>query len=204
MRIFTIVGVVLLILLPVWIVFGLIQDAQLRPQILGVGSGFTAVAGISEQEIENGFAKAKACWEKELDAGDSWHLASEIAAWISFGLTALITLMAGAYGRPFAALEPTPEERAALIEELKSGKTPASRRRGARLVLMVGVLGAAASVLTAAGSKCEVPAQEHYKRAAKIHGVIIQARKTLSSTDTTQREAQDALETMADACISPE
>jgi hypothetical protein len=204
MRIFTIVGVVLLILLAVWIGIGLTHDAQSRSQLLGVGTGFTSVAGMSEEDVRKAFDEAKACWVKEVGAGNSWHVASEAAAWISFALTALITLFAGAYGRPVSGAEQTAEERAALIEELQSGKTPASRRQGARLVVMVGVLAAAASILTATSSRCEAPAQRHYQRAAKIHGAMVQARKQLSSTDTTPREAQDALETMGEACISPD
>jgi hypothetical protein len=71
-------------------------------------------------------------------------------------------------------------------------------------MILVGMLAASASILTAAASRCEAPAQKHYQRAARIHGVIVQSRKTLSSTDTTPREAKDALETMADACINPD
>jgi hypothetical protein len=203
MKIFSVLAVVLSILLVIWIGI-VIHDVQSRPQILGVGSGFTAVSGMSEQEVTKAFEDAKACWVTEVHAGDSWHVASEVAAWISFAFTALITLVAGRYGRPFAGAEPTSEELAALNETLQSGKTPADRGRGARQMILVGMLAASASILTAAASRCEAPAQKHYQRAARIHGVIVQSRKTLSSTDTTPREAKDALETMADACINPD
>lgn len=200
MRVFTVIAVLLALVLVGWIAIALLYDAHARPELLGVGAGFTSVGNVSEAEITKTVNELVACWKKEVDLADAWHLAGEIAAWISFALTAIITMMMGAYGQPIAGAEPTAEERAALIEQLQKGETPASRRRGARLVVLVGLVAAAASVLTATSSRLEAKSLVHEKAVTKIHSVLEQGRQTLRSNPT-EAEAHRALDSMRDACI---
>ncbi|HJW94858.1 MAG TPA: hypothetical protein VJ901_14675 [Thermoanaerobaculia bacterium] len=202
MRIFRIIGILLLLILVAWIAVAFTLDRMAGPELLGIGSGFTAIGHVTGEQINEAMREGHASLLKEVDARNAWHRGAEIAGWISFALTAVITLIAGAQGQPIAGAEPTAEERAALIEKIQRGVIPESRRP--RLVLLIGLFAAISSVLTATASRLEVQAQQHNARVGTIQKALEMTRARLTSANINEQEAQNALESLRETCIHPD
>ena len=92
--------------------------------------------------------------------GSRLRLAGDVAAWFSFAATAAITLIVGFLGRP------APPANAPVSTE----------GLPARLARLIGLLAAAAAVLTAFGRLAVAKSQDYYKHADELQALLVRSR----------------------------
>src|SRR5205085_10750931 len=134
--------------------------------VIGTGAEITARLTPDQERV---LEEARRCSDDRIRAANRWHYAGEATGWLSFALTAMITLLAGAYGRT-----PSNAPAAEALEAVRNDTSLPARRR-ARIVWTIGVLAATASILTAAAGRCKEEARELYSQAAAIDNARVTA-----------------------------
>jgi hypothetical protein len=156
------------------VVFGASVTTTLRsgplvrpaPPVLAVGDAFQGSPELPKERIDAALNDARARVALDNTTGNRFHLAARIMSWASFLLTAVIALVAGAFG-------PTPSPGAAP-DAATLKLIAATSKRWARTI---GLLAAAAAVLTAASGRTDTEATQAYASADGIQREALIARK---------------------------
>jgi len=182
MKVWRVVGILLFGLLVAWVVAVVFFHVGQRPApaVLGLGSAFEGNLQLPADKIAKAFAGARERMLGVNIAGSHLKLAGTIGAWLSFAATAAITLIIGFLGRPLPA--PT--------GSVDTGGLPTSTAR------TIGLLAAAAAVLTAFSSLATAKADESFKHADALRDTIVQSRKAVIDAKSAD-EAQAVLDDLA-------
>jgi hypothetical protein len=170
-----VLGCVLIVLLIVWIPLSLFFFSPWRPapKTLTLGSGFEGSVQLPTSQIQTHLDQARVKMLKLNAHGQYFSLADNICAWLAFACTALVTVIAGFFGK-----------------EISPGKAvnglPHKQTR------IVGTIAALAAVLTAGGAMAKNQGRDDYDRADKARTLINQAVSDVTGAKT-ESEAQDAL-----------
>jgi hypothetical protein len=170
-KLFQYFGGVLLFGLVAWIIFSIATQplSALRPEIPGLSRGLEA-PGPAEKEMEGAVEHAKQVMYGKYRTAHVYQWLSRISDWIGFGLTSMITVLAGALGH---SLRPG-EDPADTVKTLAgtAAKSPAPR-----LVTAVGIGAALASVLIGLSSKLQTESQRAMDQGEKVRTLVAAARK---------------------------
>lgn len=182
MLLLRILSISLFVGLAAWIAFGILAPVGTHPapSVLGLGNAFEGNLQLPAETIRKAFDAARQRMLDVNDRGSAFRWAGDIAGWLSFAATALITLIVGFHGRP-----PAPNGTPAATEGLP-----------ARSVRLIGLLAAVAAVLTAAGNLSVAKSQEHFKRADEIRDLIAHDRAQVVDAKTADA-AQAILDDLA-------
>jgi hypothetical protein len=170
-----------------------------EPAILGFGDAFNTSLKIPVEKFTAAIDAAQQTMAQKNHNGNWLYLGQNVADWISFGCTALITLIAGYYGRtttlgnPAATANVTSGQPADPATTANPAATIAPRQPARNIVPMIGVVAALASVCTGLSSKLGADAQNDYKRADQIRALINSSRKELQEPTTTSDRAAQIL-----------
>jgi hypothetical protein len=171
------VGLTLLLLaVVVAAVYGPWPETREGVRVPPIGLGFEGSLQIPEAELraEIGYATERAM---ELNSkGRSFINLGSTLSWISFFCTSAITLVLGFFGRAPAV----------------AGQPPETTGLGRVPTRVVGLLAAAAAVLTAAGSLVKDEGQIRYVASDRAVAVIEMARDDLTKSETAT-EQRDVL-----------
>jgi hypothetical protein len=174
------IGILLFIGLLVWISIGLLVPIGYHPApaVLDLGNAFEGNLALPAEVIAKTFEDA----QNEMISVNTWGVwfrrAGDLAAWLSFAVTASITLIAGFYGR-----SPSPGGAAADTAGLPERK-----------VRLIAFLAALAAVLTAFGNLSVTRSQDYYKRADQVRDLITSSRAEILDEKTTAETAQGILD----------
>lgn len=166
-RRFLFVIIVLLLLTGAWLVFAPTTPlSRPAPHVLNVGDAFQGSPELPKSRIDEVLNAARERVTGDNETGNRFRLAARIMGWLSFLLTSIIALVAGAHG---ISLAPGAVPDATRLERLAKD----SKRRARR----IGLLAAAAAVLTAASGRAEAEASQFYASADVVQREALIARK---------------------------
>jgi len=173
-------GIFLFIALAIWVVYSLATEplSALKPEVPGLGRGLEG-SGSGAKEMEAAVEHAKQVMYAKYRGAHLYQWSSRVIDWIGFGLTSMITLVAGVLGR---SLRPGEDPIAATKETVGTDSTQSSRR----WVTAVGVLAALASVMIGLSSKLQAESQRVMDQAEKVKAMISASRKDYFSAPTPQ------------------
>jgi len=176
-----IMGLLLLALATIWVIGSIVTYDHWKPDpaVLGIGNAFQGTAQLPKEEIEKQIGIARDRMIEVNDRGRWLSLAGDIGVWLSFICTALITLIAGYFGRVPGAGGTLPN----------TGGLPPKPTRA------IGLFAALAAVLTAGGTMATNRGHDAYDRADQARTLINQATKAILDAQT-EREAHDALDAL--------
>jgi uncharacterized YccA/Bax inhibitor family protein len=136
---------------------------------------------ISAQEIDQVFDKAKRSMEHKASSYRNWEITSIVTTWLAFGLSAIITLMAGFHG---TLREENPSSASSLMEKLNQrGKT----------VRLIGLVAGLVTVLTAASVKSKQIGTEERQKAVDLRDLITASYKDIQNASS-EADARAVLE----------
>jgi len=173
-----------------------------EPATLGFGDAFNTTLKISVEKFTAAIDAAQQTMARKNHDGNWLYLGQNVADWISFGCTALITLIAGYYGRTTTLGNPVIGPATANATSGPPADPPAApnpaatvapRQPARNIVPTIGVVAALASVCTGLSSKLGANAQNDYKRADQIRALINSSRKELQDPATTSDRAAQIL-----------
>ncbi|RKG82534.1 hypothetical protein D7W79_02420 [Corallococcus exercitus] len=125
---------------------------------------------------------------------------SQYAEWIAFGLSSLITLLAGYFGQlPEPAAAPSAPDPAS--QATGGAQTARSPTRGARAVsrsrfaVMVGVVGALAAISTGFSNRFQVAAAKSLVE-AKIISEALEKTMKIAAAPTSEADLEEALQSL--------
>jgi hypothetical protein len=180
MATFRIVGLLLFVGLLAWIVaettfsFG----HHPSPEVLGLGNAFEGNLQLPSERIRAAFDTARSAMLGVNVTGSRLRTAGDVAGWLSFVATALITLLVGFLGRPV----PT------------AGSAPNTEGLPLSTARTIGTLAASAAILTAFANLAIAKSQDYFKHADEIRDLIVHARAQVigaSSADDAQAVLDD-------------
>lgn len=176
---FKILGWFLLLLFVGWIGFSSVHYPILRsaPKIVQPSNGFEGSNQLPAADIQPHIDHARAKMLTVNGRGQVFAVADNLASWLSFLCTAIVTLILGYYGRRSPA-----DGAAADVSGLPL-----------RLARTIGLLAALAAVLTATGALAKNQARDDYQKADAARNYINAAISDLASAKS-EREARDALD----------
>jgi len=176
---FKILGGILLVLFVAWLGFSVSHYPILRPapSIVQPSNGFEGSTLLPASEIQPHIARARSKMLAVNGHGQAFSLADNIAAWLSFLCTAVVTLILGYFGRR-APVDGAGADLSGLP---------------LRMARAIGVLAALAAILTAAGALAKNQARDDYQKADSARNYINAAVSDLSAAKS-EREARDALD----------
>jgi hypothetical protein len=179
-------GVFLLIALAIWIVYSLATEplSALRPEIPGLGRGLEG-PGSGAKEMEVAVEHAKQVMYAKYRWAHFYQWWSRVVDWIGFGLTSMITLVAGVPGR---SLRPGEDPTSLVKEAVGTDSTQSSRR----WVTTVGVIAALASVMIGLSSKLQAESQRAMDQGEKGRALISTSQKDYFSAATPEAALQVA------------
>jgi hypothetical protein len=159
---FRVLGILLVLCLLGWI-FAVSQFAigvHPPPPVLGIGSSFEGNLQLPQTQITASFEAARNRMLEINGSGTKLRLAGDIAGWLSFAATSIITLIVGFFGRSPA------------------GTNSAAETHGlpARSVRFIGLLAALAAVLTAFSNLSIAKSQDYFKRSDEVQALIVRSR----------------------------
>jgi len=180
MRTLRLLGTGLAVALIVWVVASIAQYDHWRPapEILGLGNAFEGNAQLPKEEITKGIDQARARMIEINQRGRWFSLAGDICAWLAFGCTAAVTLIAGWFGRTPATGNATPNTTGLPVSATRT----------------IGLLAGLAAVLTAGGTMATNRGHDQYDKAKQVQALTNQATKAVLEAKT----AQDALTVLDD------
>ena len=149
------------------------------PEVLGLGNAFEGNLQLPSEKISAAFGEARQRMLSVNDTGNSFRLGGNIAGWLSFAATSLITLFVGYLGRP-----PGP-----------AGSNPNTEGLSGRNLQIIGLLAAFAAVLTGASSLSIEKSQDYYKRSDQIRTLLVQSRAQVIDAKTAE-DAQAVLDNL--------
>jgi hypothetical protein len=174
----------LLIILAAWVITYLGAHGMEHRPVPTVPSPVRAVGPkplLPEKRTAEVFQAARERVKSDNVTGNRFALVAQVSSWLSFLLTAAITLMAGYYGRTVQA-GAAPE---AAVNALQAQST--------RTVRLVGALAALAAIFTGLANRAEAEDSRRYKLGDDLLAAVQQARADIESA-TTEAAAQKALE----------
>jgi len=179
---FRIFGVLLIFALIAWIVAAnqLAIGSHPPPKVLGLGNAFEGNLQLPATQITAAFDAARVHMLRVNGIGAWLRVAGDVAAWLSFAATAIITLIVGFFGRAPAAANATSD-----TEGLP-----------ARSVRFIGILAALAAVLTAFGNLAVAKSQDYFKRSDEVQALIVRSRAQVIDAKTAP-DAQAVLDNLA-------
>jgi hypothetical protein len=185
---FRIVGILLLVGLVAWVtatlVFGL--GRQSIPELLGMGSGFEGNVQLPVETIKTVLEEARQRMLSIADFGGWLRFSGDVASWLSFAATAVITLIAGFYGRTPSQDKPERQRTAPAQDAAVAHTVPDTQGLPASSVRSIAFLAALAAVLTAFGSLAATRSQDYFKRAHELRDQIVQARAQVIDAKTAE------------------
>jgi hypothetical protein len=149
------------------------------PEVLGLGNAFEGNLQLPSEKITAAFSEARQRMLKVNANGNNLRLGGNIAGWLSFAATSLITLIVGFFGRP-----PAP-----------AGSTSSTEGLPARSVRLIGFFAALAAVLTGAASLSIEKSQDYFKRSDEIRALLVQSRAQVIDAKSAE-EAQAILDNL--------
>lgn len=176
MKNFKVVFFVLIVIMVAWICYWVVIPSfhHSTPQALELGNGFQGNLQLPAEKIQAAFASARDRMIRVNSTGTELHLAGEIASWVTFEATALITLIVGFFGK-----SPTTN-----TTQQDTGGLPSPAVR------LIGFLAAFAAVTTAASNMAIVRSQDYFKHADEIRDLITHDRaQVLDAKDADQAQA---------------
>jgi hypothetical protein len=166
-RTFVVSAIVVLLLAGAWLVFTPATPlSRPAPGVLNVGDAFEGSPELPKSRIDQVLNAARARVAADNHTGNRFRLAARIMGWLSFLLTSIIALVAGAQG---VSVAPGAVPDAATLALLAAD----SKRRARQ----IGLLAAAAAVLTAASGRAEAEAAQFYASADAVQREAVIARK---------------------------
>jgi hypothetical protein len=182
MRNFRILGMLLIVGLVAWLFVGTNFPIghHATPAVLGLGSAFEGNLQLPSEKITGVFDVARRHMLEVNTFGSNLRLAGDIAGWLSFAATAVITLIVGFFGRTLSS----------------AGNTPNTEGLPTSSVRMIGFLAALAAVLTAFGNLSIAKSQDYFKRADETRDLIVHARAQVIDAKSAD-EAQAILDDLA-------
>lgn len=150
------------------------------PEVLGLGSAFEGNLQLPAEKITASLGEARQRMLAVNGTGNYLRLAGNIAGWLSFAATSLITLIVGFHGRP-----PEP-----------AGSPTNTEGLPARSIRLIGFLAALAAVLTGASSLSIEKSQDYFKRSDEIRTLLVQSRAQVIDAKSAD-EAQAVLDNLA-------
>ena len=157
-------------------------QGPVAPQILPFGSGYSGSPQLAK-DFEQVRQNAETVIGTLNHRGAFYRSTSEYLEWCAFGLTTLLTLMAGALG---IVWDGDSGGTKALIDKIESSSVPKRRRSRKRLVVAIGVLSGLSTVATSAQTKLRAKAEDTFA-AAKIFRAVVDTRR--ASIDSAETEA---------------
>lgn len=177
------------LLIAVWIIWIVVllrsSPAPPAPAVLPIGSAFDDNPQIPVAEFKQKFATGVRVMNEEHTNALKNRSLSLWAEWLSFGLTSLITLIAGATGKtlqaPEKSGEPVAREPAGEAQRLESpaisGGVRPRRGHRSRAMVLVGFLAALASVSTGFSSRLKSASEEFSAASQEINSVLSTSRR---------------------------
>ena len=176
---FKITSLFLLVLFLAWLGFSVAHYSILRPapSIVQSSNGFEGSSLLPASEIEPHIEHARSKMLAVNAHGQTFSLADNLASWLSFLSTAMVTLILGYFGRRVPA-----DGAGADLSGLPL-----------KMARVIGVLAALAAVLTAAGALAKNQARDDYQKADAARNYINATVSDLAGAKS-EREARDALD----------
>jgi hypothetical protein len=174
---FKITACLLFALFAGWIVHTLAwpSPTHLVPQVLDLGNAFEGNLQLPADKIQAAFSTARDHMLQVNSIGTKLRMVGNIAAWVTFAATSLITLIVGFFGKAPQGNAATP---------VNTGGLPA------RTVRIIGLLASIAAVTTAFGSLSISKSQDYFTRADSIRDLIVHDRaQVLDAKDADQAQA---------------
>lgn len=178
MKLFRVIGVLLVVLFFGGIAYLGVQPLERSvPPVAGPGVGFGGNLKIPQADVDNAMTYAQSRANDLNQRGRTFATWGSLGTWGSFACTSAITLILGFFGRSPAT----------------AGQAPDTTGLATRWARIVGLLAAAAAVLTAAGSLVKDHGQTLYASSDKAVALVRTARADLEADGTTATEQSDVL-----------
>ncbi len=171
-KILKVSGLLLLLIGIFFIVYQLIisTDPTTKISLPGNVKGFSDVKIINEKEVKLVFAKAEETMNQNAEAYKKWNNISIFASWGAFFLGAVITLFAGYLGYNKTENLSTELLQSSLAGKLKLAKT-------------IGLLAAAATIMTGFSVKAKEEAEARRTKGIEIRDLIIASYKDIQQAN---------------------
>jgi hypothetical protein len=169
----------------VWVIAGIRADSQLpeAPKVLGFGPEFTGSAQLPAATIQATYEAAHARMISANSSGRSYRIFGDVGVWLAFFASAAVTLILGWLGYAPANSVSLPDG---------ASKPTALSVRATR---WIGVLAAAAAVLTALGNLAQTYSQHEFDRTDQLQKLLMESRKEVLSAQDAQ-SAQAVLDNL--------
>jgi hypothetical protein len=179
-------GAFLFIALAIWVVYSLATEplSALRPEIPRLARGLEG-PGSGAKEMEAAVDHAKQVMYAKYPGAHFHQWSSRVTDWVGFGLTPMITVVAGVLGR---SLRPGEDRIAAVKEAVGTDSTQSSRR----WVMTVGIGAALASVMIGLSSKLQAESQRAMDQGEKVRALISTSQKEYFGAATPEAALQVA------------
>jgi hypothetical protein len=170
MRALRILSVGLSVIFVVWTVEFVLTYNHWRepPEVLGTGNAFEGNTQLPATEIKKAVDEARSRMIEINQRGRWFTLAGDISAWLTFGCTSAVTLIAGWLGRSPGAGGAAPD----------TGGLPPGPTRA------ISLLAASAAVLTAGGTMATDRGHTQFDNAKQAQALVNQSVKDVSEAKT--------------------
>jgi hypothetical protein len=179
MRGLRLLGIGLLVIFIAWVAETIVTYDHWRkpPEVLGLGSAFEGSTQLPTEEIKKAVEEARTRMIEINQRGRWFTLAGDISAWLAFGCTAAVTLIAGWLGRSPGTGSTTPD----------TGGLPPGPTRA------ISLLAALAAVLTAGGTMAMDRGHTQFDKAKQAQALVNQSIKAVLEAKTAD-EARTVLD----------
>jgi hypothetical protein len=170
-NVFLALGAVMFLGLGGWIVYSIATRplSALRPEIPGLSRGLEG-PGPGETEMQAAVEHAKQVMYGKYRTAHVYQWFSRMSDWIGFGLTSMITVLAGMLGH---SLRPGEDP----VDEVKTLAGTDAKNPSRRWVMTVGIGAALASVMIGVSSKLQAESQKEMDQGEKVRTLVSAARK---------------------------
>jgi hypothetical protein len=192
------VGFLLLLIFllwPIYLYWNNELDATANHRFRAFGEDLTGINAISVEQVKTVFSNVEKTISNKNHAGAIFAISSKAADWIAFGLTAIITLISGYYGRPAknGDTQPAQPDDIPKPAPVKGSADIATERKRAGLVRVIGLIAALSSVAVALSGRFQASSENSFKQADDLTSSLQLARRDLTSDKTAPLEATDIL-----------
>ena len=160
-----------ILLITTGVIFLIIQMLSLQSSFTSVGlpgsvKGFSDIRIPDEKEVREVFSKAEGAMNENVSAYKNWNNVSVFASWAAFFLSGIITLLAGYLG--FYG-----------TENVNMESLQASIKGKEKLSKIVGLMAAAATLMTGFSVKAKEEAEARRAKGVQIRDLIIASYKDI-------------------------